>query len=265
MSEPPPASWDLDDLARFTVSGAADEIVYKVGDPALEVFVIQEGTIELQSGAEPGRVEGSIISIGPGDVFGDEAFFSNRFRAGTAVARTSFNLLKFEAPTLTRIFHEDPELALALIRAVLLRSRVIPHAHHAPVGNAGSTIAEKPRAVDLPPKTRMPSMLVHTESGREFDIRGDRDLVVGRARAGNRTVPDVDMAPIDPKKVVSRRHARILATSDGYAICEDVATSNGTYVNGTRLDPGAVAPLRDGDEIRFGTVRVRFNTRRQNE
>jgi hypothetical protein len=54
---------------------------------------------------------------------------------------------------------------------------------------------------------------------------------------------------------VSRRHA-IVTVTDGGASIEDLASKNGTFVNGERVR--GVRPLSDGDEIRLGPVRLVF-------
>jgi DNA-binding winged helix-turn-helix (wHTH) protein len=53
---------------------------------------------------------------------------------------------------------------------------------------------------------------------------------------------------------VSRRHARISVT--GHATIADLGSKNGTYVRGERI--GAEVPLRDGDEVRVGSVVLQF-------
>jgi DNA-binding winged helix-turn-helix (wHTH) protein len=55
---------------------------------------------------------------------------------------------------------------------------------------------------------------------------------------------------------VSRRHARILVSSDGATI-DDLDSRNGTYLNGERL----IGPvlLADGDEIALGLMTLRFS------
>lgn len=50
---------------------------------------------------------------------------------------------------------------------------------------------------------------------------------------------------------VSRRHARLTVAAD-LATLEDLGSKNGTFVNGIRL--GAPIALRDGDELRIGSV-----------
>lgn len=52
---------------------------------------------------------------------------------------------------------------------------------------------------------------------------------------------------------VSRRHARIEAAAGSRRLV-DLGSTNGTWRNGARVDE---APLRPGDELRFGTVAVR--------
>ena len=53
---------------------------------------------------------------------------------------------------------------------------------------------------------------------------------------------------------VSRRHAELRRTEDGWEI-EDLGSTNGTWVNGWRVDR---ATLRDGDVLYLGRVRVRL-------
>jgi DNA-binding winged helix-turn-helix (wHTH) protein len=56
---------------------------------------------------------------------------------------------------------------------------------------------------------------------------------------------------------ISRRHARIMIGSDG-ATLEDLGSKNGTYVRGALVRSSV--RLDDGDEIRIGSIVVRFRT-----
>ena len=56
---------------------------------------------------------------------------------------------------------------------------------------------------------------------------------------------------------VSRHHARI-RISGAEATIEDLGSKNGTYMRGERL--AALSPLTDGDEIRLGSVVVKFRS-----
>ncbi len=59
---------------------------------------------------------------------------------------------------------------------------------------------------------------------------------------------------------VSRRHAEISYDSGQYVL-RDLGSSNGTYVNGERLAPGAVHLLKEQDRLRIGTVDLTFEIR----
>ena len=56
-----------------------------------------------------------------------------------------------------------------------------------------------------------------------------------------------DVLLADPE--ASRRHAILRAAGSGAAV-EDLGSTNGTYVNGRRVD--GTAPLSAGDRLRFG-------------
>jgi len=58
-----------------------------------------------------------------------------------------------------------------------------------------------------------------------------------------------------PHPSVSREHARI-AVEGERALLEDLGSKNGTYRGGARVE--APTPLADGDELRFGAVRVSY-------
>src|SRR5690348_13203689 len=51
-----------------------------------------------------------------------------------------------------------------------------------------------------------------------------------------------------PEQTVSRRHARIRRRGASYFV-EDLHSSNGTFVSGERLAPGAWHVLTEGDEL----------------
>jgi predicted nucleic acid-binding Zn ribbon protein len=76
------------------------------------------------------------------------------------------------------------------------------------------------------------------DAGQRYALRDG--LTIGRT-ADN----DVVLA----MQLVSRRHAALRRTGEGYAIV-DLGSSNGTRVNGARIERSA--PLRDGDTIAIG-------------
>jgi pSer/pThr/pTyr-binding forkhead associated (FHA) protein len=75
-------------------------------------------------------------------------------------------------------------------------------------------------------------------------------LSIGRsAKQGNQLVLEGD-------GMVSRRHARIEREADGRFTLYDLGATNGTTVNGRRVDN---CTLQDGDEIVIGATRIHFH------
>jgi hypothetical protein len=50
----------------------------------------------------------------------------------------------------------------------------------------------------------------------------------------------------------SRRHAKVIVSQDGSVALQDLASTNGTKVNGKEVASGARVPLAAGDEITLG-------------
>jgi pSer/pThr/pTyr-binding forkhead associated (FHA) protein len=53
---------------------------------------------------------------------------------------------------------------------------------------------------------------------------------------------------------VSRKHAEIRPSGDGFVVA-DLGSTNGTRVNGLRVDQHQLA---QGDELTFGSIRIVF-------
>lgn len=83
----------------------------------------------------------------------------------------------------------------------------------------------------------------------EMERRGE--LTIGRS-------PDRSDLVLEDASV-SRRHARLSATGNRISV-EDLESSNGTAVDGRWLEPGEVADIPDGSEVRFGEARLRLTS-----
>jgi len=69
---------------------------------------------------------------------------------------------------------------------------------------------------------------------------------------------DVDLQPLEPEDRIwsSRQHAAITCER-GVLTIEDLNSTNGTYLNRTRVPPGEKRPLRAGDTIQIGEVQLK--------
>ena len=87
--------------------------------------------------------------------------------------------------------------------------------------------------------------LTGIENEYAFELRPGTVMVVGRAV--NSDCPVVDAT-------VSRRHAELAVSGTGAQV-KDVGSSNGTFVNGVKVESHFVVP---GDTVTFGKVAFRF-------
>lgn len=77
-------------------------------------------------------------------------------------------------------------------------------------------------------------------------VLGPGNTVAGRAGDCQIFLPDV---------TVSREHARFSVDASGLSLT-DLGSTNGTYVNGTRLEAGQLA---EGDELMIGKYHLRVS------
>jgi FHA domain len=90
-------------------------------------------------------------------------------------------------------------------------------------------------------------------------------VVVGRYSAHAVEQPHVDLVPYGAfEKGVSRYHAQVNRTGDTFTI-EDLASSNGTWVNGKRLLAREPHEMGNGDYLCFGHLRLQVHFKAQTE
>jgi len=81
-----------------------------------------------------------------------------------------------------------------------------------------------------------------------------QEIILGRRDPNTGTLPDVDMTAYSGYRMgVSRTHASI-RLQDKQLNLSDRGSSNGTFLNGTRLVAHRPYPVKDGDEIRLGQM-----------
>jgi hypothetical protein len=91
-----------------------------------------------------------------------------------------------------------------------------------------------------------------------MELMPGQPIILGRGDESADIELLVDLTPYNACKLgVSRKHAAIDYRDDlGVVQVMDLSSTNGTYLNGQRLIPYVSRPLREGDEIRLGRLRV---------
>ncbi len=83
--------------------------------------------------------------------------------------------------------------------------------------------------------------------GHRYFITAD-EMIIGRD-------PSADISITDPS--ISRKHAKVTREGTGVKI-EDLGSSNGTAINGKKLEPGNVVKLEKEDLVKLGNSIVKY-------
>jgi CRP-like cAMP-binding protein len=284
MVKPVSQSPNFDDIASFTVSGAAGEFVYHEGETGKDMYIIQEGQIELlNQDSGPKR---QLDLLEPGDFFGELSLLEDQRRDASARAVTAYRLLRIDRTTLHQLVRENPDIAVRMLHRLASRLRAHEEARLRALEIAAGAMGPLPSrdmAAKAPASVVMPvgagasqapaesaaadknaprvAMLVHVATGRQFPCPENGELIVGRIDRATGFTPGVDLTSLDADRTLSRRHATIAARDGAIYLCESTATRNGTFVNGSRIATGVEVKLNDGDKVMFGLVETQFQHR----
>lgn len=94
------------------------------------------------------------------------------------------------------------------------------------------------------PAVQLPVLV--DNNGREYQLRPGRTVV---GRQGDILIEDTR---------VSRQHAAV-TNEGGTILVEDVGSTNGTSVSGTKLAPGESKAIQEGETVSFGGVELRLS------
>jgi hypothetical protein len=97
------------------------------------------------------------------------------------------------------------------------------------------------------------------ENGRPFALK-KQAVLIGRPNPKKQlqaAMLDIDLTSLDPDHSSSRPHARITQAKGGYYV-ESLNENNLAYVNNVGVPAGVLQPLKSGDWLRFGKVKMQF-------
>jgi CRP/FNR family cyclic AMP-dependent transcriptional regulator len=108
-------------IARTITKYARSAVVFSQGDPATDVFYLQEGSVKLSVLSRLGK-EAVVAILGPGDFFGEGCLAGQRRRMATAMALSASTVLVVEKPQMLEMLHTQPSLADRFLSHMLARN-----------------------------------------------------------------------------------------------------------------------------------------------
>jgi hypothetical protein len=245
-----------DSLEPLRTRFPAGSVIFCDGDLGLAMYVIERGEVEIRKRlAEEEQV---LATLGKGDFFGEMCMLEDDLpRSATALAVTDVEAIMIDRSAFTFILKHNPEITIRMMRKLVRRLRQTTDLLEEKFGHQMTfdVPASTPENLPLDPDAR----LVEITTGLVFPLSAEGETTVGRMDPVTGIHPDIDLTPVDEKRSISRRHARIRREDDGtFSVIEDVGTMNGTFVKGVRLTPGKPFAVSSGDAVVFGTIRCRF-------
>jgi CRP-like cAMP-binding protein len=196
-----------------------------------------------------------------GDFFGEMSILEGLPRTLSAEAVEDTELIEINSMTFDKMIKSNIEIAIRMLRKLSIRlreaERKLGEGIHSGLAAAVSSRAGAANEAN-DEEVAAGARLEAEESGAVFPLYGN-EILIGRYDPVTELRPDVDLTDIDLKRSVSRRHARVLLTDDGYVLIEEVGALNGTFVNGTKLVAGQAHRVDDGDRLGMGMVKLVFH------
>jgi len=96
------------------------------------------------------------------------------------------------------------------------------------------------------------------DSGKILPLASRNEFTLGRLSEGQPIMPDIDLTPYQAyASGVSRLHA-VVKRDGSQVMVMDLGSSNGTYLNGRRLNPHMVEALNHGDIVALGKLKIQI-------
>ncbi len=260
----------------YIVKLRAGDLVFKVGDPGTEMYIVQSGSVEVFTEGPKGPTVLAVME--KGDFFGEMALLDGAPHMASARAVEDVELIEINSTLFDRMIKANTEIAVRMLRKLSIRLREADKALAGAL-SAGPRQAAAPAAVpadaartkaepapDSRGSMRAPDpaalqgchALFVCEDGQEsFPITTDK-AVLGRFDPVTGLKPEVDLSSADINRSVSRQHARLTQEGGIYYLSEEPGALNGTFINGRKLITGKPTRLRDGDAVMLGMVKMTF-------
>jgi hypothetical protein len=132
-------------------------------------------------------------------------------------------------------------------------------------GRREEALPQLPEAASQPHERGRRRLLLFAEGSKyPLQISGNRAVILGRnleKGIGPQGETILDLSPFEAlERGVSRRHAVLTPVEDGYEIY-DMGSTNGSWLNQTRMLPGRRYRLSGESEVRLGRMVLRMVVR----
>src|SRR5262249_45109839 len=98
------------------------QVIFRAGDQAMNLFVIESGAMEILNPAQDNR---SVVIHGPGQFSGDIDLLTGRPPIVTGVARGRTQLTRIPGERLREVLNKLPHIAEILLAAAMERRRLL--------------------------------------------------------------------------------------------------------------------------------------------
>lgn len=266
------------------VEFAAGDAILREGEAASALYIIESGKVAILRGAD------QLAELGPGDFFGEMAILQESAHSASARAATAVRALRIDAAAFHGVLRENVEIAVQLMRRLVLRLQAVEQRAAASLSAAPPKPASTPAApapsapvaatADVPaaaparpgvvpgaavaapaaaasPAAEPATALLLRHAGGEIAVpAGKTELMIGRPDPATGAIPEINLGPVDNARTLSRRHARLILANGRWMLREEPGVGNGTWVNGERLRPEQTVSVKAGDTLRFGAIEV---------
>ncbi len=243
-----------DPVKDSSLSFAPGESIFQEGDLGIEMFIIQEGEVEIVK--RIGTDSHILSRLEKGDFFGEMGVLESAPRTADARAATSVKLFAINGTRFDEMIRKTPEIAIRIIRKYAKRLRDANNLIEQLAGqrlDPEHATAESATGRDKALRHRV----VDVATGDAFFLSKGDETMIGRVDPVTGILPDIDLTSVDTSRSVSRRHAKIVRNGDQYSVLEEVGTVNGTYVNDDRIVTGVPTPIHNGDRLRIGLIQMK--------
>ncbi len=248
---------------NFMVRYGGGERIFTEGELAANMYIIQSGKIGLFR--IMGDEKRKLGEMEKGDFFGEMSILEGLPRTFSAEAIEDVELIEINSMTFDKMIKGNIEIAIRMLRKLSIRCRDLERRIMEADPVTGKGPAQTDHAGAVKPKHDSSSdsglrLVEDSENNPAVFPFEASTILVGRYDPVTEMRPDVDLTQLDLKRSVSRRHAVLQDTGDGFIITEEVGALNGTSVNGDKLVTGKPHVLEDGDILSFGMVKLIFRT-----